>query len=476
MNVLELNDANPESECGNDLLGIEAWSTSRGIAASSGMVVAATILSTVAANSVSFGLSLPFRSSAAACLGIRDTDTHLRMAVGELLEQLVARQDGLVRRSNGFSITELESAYHEGGFQSRNQEFLESIGNPTGHSNFGVAVDGMLDRDSYGCLQTIEVENLLRPRFLTRGSLRGDPCKLASGFHEGQALAACLSIPLSKKGVARDKEIDALLEAVRGLDLPRRLTSRTNPVLESVSLRGIFQFEGGDFNGLARDRRDFVGLVVPLVSEAVETSIEVDEGAAASFVNRFRRVADLALACRRGRANCEGNFFDPKSDGEFLRLQRGFLGEMQTHPENFRLPAIDSLPARIAWTLLVLAGRENIDDYVLHVSFDAAREIHARAITFLEFAENESLARTRLKNARKMAARVQRLGSCSRRELLRGFDQQSLDLHEPVILSLIAAGVFCETPDGRLVPGVVPVEQLSPGNVIHFNQPLKCTV
>jgi len=398
------------------------------------------------------------------------------MAAGELLDRLAKRQEGLARRSNGFSIAELERAYHEGGFLPRNHEFLKTIGNPSDQRGFGVSVVEMLERDAYGCLQTIELENLFRPRFIANGSLRGDPSKLASGFHEGQALAACLSVPLSTQGAARDKEIDALFAAVRGVDLARSLTSRTNPQFESVSLRGIFQFRGDDLNRLTRDRRDFVGIVVPLVCESFETSIDVDEVAAVSFVNRFRRVADFALACRRGRANCEGNFIDPKSGGEFLRLQRGFLGEMQNCPESFRLPAIDSLPARIAWMLLVLAGRENIDDYVLHVSFEAAREINARALRFLEIAENESLARSRLKDARKMAARVERLGSCSRRELLRGFDRQSLDHHEPVIRSLIAAGVFCETQDGCLVPGDVPVEQLSPGNVIHFNQPLKKTV
>lgn len=398
------------------------------------------------------------------------------MAAGELLERLAKRQEGLVRRSNGFSIAELETAYHEGGFLPRNQEFLETIGNPSGQSGFGLSVDSKLDRDSYGCLQTIELENLFRPRFLASGSLRGEPSKLASGFHEGQALAACLTVPLSPKGVTRDKEIDMLLAAVRGVEVARSLTRRTSTQFEMVSLRGLFQFRGDDLNRLARDRRDFVGIVVPLVSECVETPIEVDEVAAAGFSHRFGRVADLALAYRRGRANFKGDFSDAKSEGQFLSLQRSFLREMQAYPENFRLSAIDSLPARIAWTLLVLADRENIDDYVLHVSFEAAREIHARALRFLEIAENESLARARLKDARKMAARVERLGSCTRRELLRGFDLQSLDHHEPVIRSLIAAGVFRETQEGCLVPGDVPVEQLSPGNVIHFNQPLKYTV
>lgn len=453
-----------------DPVGIRAWSLSRGIEPTVGLTLVSLVLSVVAANSVNFGLSSPLRTSPGISLALCESDTPLLMATGDLLDSLLRRQTGLVQRTNGFSTTELETAFHEGGFLPRNHDFLKTLGNPgqVASSTFEVSVEQMLDRDSAGCVQTIDMEKILRPGFLVRGGLRGDPVKLASHCHGGQGFAAGVSVVLPPGGAGRKGVVDSLLAAVRGVEIERRFTSRTALQQELVSLRGIFRLEAPDLDWIIRERRDLARNLLPVTSSPPGDELEVDDYAAARFVHTFNRVATRALACRREGAMLEGNFQSTPAELKFLRLQRLFLSEMQRYPERLRVPALESLPARIAWAMLVIAGHEDIDDNVLQVSFETARELHARLLHQFEVADNEALAIHRLKCARKMVTRVKRLASCSRRDLVRGFDKQGLELHEPVIQSLIAAGVFQESPDGRLSPGSVPVEHLSVENVIPF--------
>ena len=66
-----------------------------------------------------------------------------------------------------------------------------------------------------------------------------------------------------------------------------------------------------------------------------------------------------------------------------------------------------------------------------------------------------------------MVARLASNGPSKRRALVRGFDNQALHLHEPIIAVLIARGVVIERPDRTLEVGTVPVSRLALNNFLR---------
>lgn len=447
-----------------DPLGIKAWSASAGISESSALCLIATILSGVA------GPAITTVGGLGGCsIAIQDSDTLLLMAADTLLRSTDRCHTQLIQRSNGFSVDEIEEGYHEGN-HPRNYEFNKSLGRPEALSTMPTSssAESNLRNELRGCFQAIRVENLRRPGILLSGTFGQNMVELASRCHRGHAFAAKLIVPLAA-GKSRSKTIDGLESIIRGVDRPYTLTRRTQVQNEQVSLRGIFCFKADDLGWVIREKRDLVKRIIPLSSHVDGSDEDFDEIAAQEFIHHFDLCAKRALAYRRDFSELEVSFYSSDSVSEFSRLNRAFLREMQSGPERHRVPAIDTLPKMIASALLCLSGDHDTDEYVLNVAFQTAREIRQQVLRVFTLSEQDALAQQRLKSARKMVDRVRRLGECTRRALVRGFDKQNLDHHEPVIQSLLTAGVFVESIDGILTLGSVPVESLSVENVIPYN-------
>ncbi len=456
-----------ESSGTDDPLGLAAWSASRGLSVEAGLALVAAVLSNIAGPLQFFDCPSPFMGSPGLGIAASTGDAFGTAAVAELTLAVRAKQDGLVLRSREFTREELEVAYHDGGFLKRNQEFLVALGNlpPTEAARLELTPDEMLARDTRFITQTVQLENVTRPRILLPVSLPADIDRVIGECHLGHGFAAGSIEALPTSGTKRHDRVDELLRYVIGVESTNKSGGRSVAVPEPRWLRGILCFSLQHFDWLIHERRDLLAHLIPLIpSEAPIATI--DEEAAAHFGGIFGRASVLALTRRRAHVRVEGHFTNTSAAWEFIARQREFVGEVQRVPGEQQIPAIAALPAAIAWTLLVLAGRTDVDDYVLRVAFDAARKIHHRAIQTFQLADNAALASARLHMARKLVTRLTRFGRCKRRELVRGFAKQGLDLHEPVIRILIEARVLIETDDAFLSLGPVPVENLAASNLL----------
>ena len=105
------------------------------------------------------------------------------------------------------------------------------------------------------------------------------------------------------------------------------------------------------------------------------------------------------------------------------------------------------------------------------IVFASARRLLADAVRLFMEHDQFALGERRLAVARKLVARLANIGPCKRRALVRGLDQQSLHLHEPVISALVSLGIITEDAKRLLQMGRVPIHQLTSNNLIDTSRP-----
>ncbi len=465
----------PQGASEIDPLGVEAWTASRGLKPHVALSLAASVLSGIAGPMHSFPLpSIQLDWSGVNLIGV-DGDTRLAMAVAQLTGSIRSKQDALIIRAKEFTASELDDAMYVPGLRHRNADYLAQLGNPE-PSDFDVhntSAESRLERDTEIRSQSVLYDSLTRPRVVLSGSLPPDLPRALAECHGGVGFAAGAVESLPASTSKRNARINQILAAQRGIMVERSSRdNRTKVTQEIAQLAGILRFPKPDFSWLVGDRRDFLTSAIPIASAlGDDDEAVVDEYKAAGFQDHFGKMAVRTLACRRSRICVSAAFGSDEVIIEFMRLQRAFQRAIHDSPENCRVHCIAGLPAAIAWSLLLLAGNDRLDDYILHAAFDASRRVHADCIRLFLEHDQAALAERRLVVARKLVLRLVSIGPCKRRVLVRCLDQQALQLHEPVIQVLIGFGIVTEDANRLLRLGGVSIHRLTASNLIQAPPP-----
>jgi hypothetical protein len=273
----------------------------------------------------------------------------------------------------------------------------------------------------------------------------------------------------------RNRRINELLDGFRGMTADRpSMGVQTMNSSETVRLSGLLRFPEKDFRWIIGNRKDLPAAALPISSFCSgnggdESAVEEDR--ATEFIDLYHQVARNAIASRRAHHWLDKNFTDFQAIEEFIRHQRAFTRSVHQSGDGQCVHSAASMPAQMAWTLLLLAGRNNLDEYIIRTVFEAARRLHAETLSMFTERDRSVRAQRLLKVAGKLVARMIKIGPCKRRDLVRGLDKQSLDLHEPVIAVLINHGIFMEKPDGLLELGRVPIKTLAATMLIDITPP-----
>ncbi len=461
----------------DDPLGIDAWSASCGFAPHIGLAVITCVLSGVAGPLRSFQIQTPGDAGIGCNFIAREEDSLISMAVSELIQRLCHVQKCLVMKARDFTTKELTDALYEPNMRRRHSDCLAKLRDPEWDASeiSEMSVEGKLARDSEMSKRQILFDGLTRPLAIRTGSLRGGVAKMLAGCHGGFGFSAgCVEALPSQTG-ARNCRVNEIIDAMRGITMERAsMGGHIVNALETVRLSGLLRFPEADFEWIIENRRDLPTMALPISSLGDSGAGEgspVDEMRAARFLTLFQQVAHNAFASRRAHAWMDMYFVQEQSVHEFLRLQRAFTRIVHQTPGPTCVHGAASLPGQMAWALLLLAGRNNLDDYIVRTVFDSAKALHAETVRLFASHDQAILAQRRLVVARKLVARVSQKGPCKRRFLVRGLDEQSLHLHEPIIRVLIEHGIFVERQDGVLALGQVSLKTLAPAKLIASPPP-----
>jgi hypothetical protein len=467
--IEDLDDDQPEPS--PDPLGIAAWAASNGLDLHTGLAIASSTLSAVAGSMFRFQLPAAYLGAPGINLAGLGSDSLVAMAIADLTSSLATTQSGLIRKAREFSAEETDAAMYQSGPLRHNQDFLTRLGN-AGPLSFGIEdhdVESRMAKDSEVSDQAICYERLVRPWFMLTGSLPTNLTPALGECHDGRGFAGGCIVALPDAASKRHRRVSEIIDHLNGVTFPRKSGKvQINASNVTVFLRGILLFSHSDFDWLIAEHRDLLKNALPIASAATPNAEpEVNEVLAAQFTRLFHTSARCALACRRGHAPVSPMFRTQEAIVEFLRQQRIFLRELQTVPESCRVSEAAKLPATMAWTLLMLAGKTDLDSYIIDTVFVAARRLHADAARLFREHDLANLATQRLTVARKLVRRLAKLGPTKRRELVRGIDKQSLQLHEPIIRVLTDMGIFTESPDRVLEIGLTPLASLSAKQLIE---------
>lgn len=301
-------------------------------------------------------------------------------------------------------------------------------------------------------------ENLVRPRFMIAGATPAEPSRALAEFNAGACLLAGAREFLPAGERQRHQRVDDLARFIEGAEV--QITGKSPVRRIAATMRGIFVFQPADIDWLLDNRRDFLRQTIPVGTDVLPVDRGLDWDLAAGFRRRFARAAVHTLACRRAVAPSAAGFSQSMARAEYQAARLEFLMESTACP-----PAIATLPDLAAWTLLRLWDRFP-EQQVVKLALSAARDIRDRSIRMFLAHDQAGESRQRLEAGLKMVQRLIEKGPLKRRELVRGFADQRLELHQPVIDVLLNAGIIAEDADRLLRIGHVPVSNLTANQFI----------
>lgn len=458
---------------GDDPLGLDAWANSCVVAPHTAIAVAASILAGVAGPLGRLPAKAPVLSTGINLAGRQD-DSFLRMAIDGLVSPLLQFEEALVAKAKEKSPEEVDNAMFVPN-RKRVAADLTKLGEP-GPLDQELADFNSLSRlegDAKISDQSVRYECFLRSRFVMAGHAPSSLIRVLSGFHYGYGLLGGAVENLPREKSKRHQRLDEILRCFHGTEAATSGKGKSAKITpESVSLKGVVLFPADQFDWLATARRDFLSHTIPVASLPLSADLApADEIRAVGFVRLFHGAAKHALASRRAHAPVIVNFHSDAALVKFLDRQRTYLRELQSIPENLRVSSAAALPVTLTWTLLLLAGKLNLDDYILEIAFAAARNIVKDARELFVRYDQQALGENRLKNVRKLHKRLAQNGPLPRWELLRGLDQQSLQVHGPVIRVLIDLGVFTQDDKNLLHLGTAPLHQVTAKHLIDLDGP-----
>ena len=304
-----------------------------------------------------------------------------------------------------------------------------------------------LGKDVMTLHRHVRYEALTRARFLWPGEFPTKPEKELAGFHLGSAFATGALERLPRTDRARDIRVNTMRQAMTGVSL--KTSDRHAVTRDSTgSIRGIIRFMSDDLEWLVRSRPDFMLSVLPLVGVGGQPQIPLEDSA--SQVTEFdldrRTVLYSVLELRRESVPCDAEFRNKEAEAEFVKQKAAYNDEARalSYPSH----ATVALPDLFAWYLLQLCEASNTrpeETEIVQMAFSTARELRQRAEDFYSLRSAVGNARERLMLAAKLVERMRELDKpCKRRELVRGLNNQRMDILGPVIESLLGLGVFRE--------------------------------
>lgn len=458
---------------GDDPLGLDAWANSCVVAPHTAIAVAASILAGVAGPLGRLPATASVLSPGVNLAGRQD-DSLLRTAIEGLARPLLSIEKALVARSKEFTPDEIDDAM----FAPRRQRTaadLTKLGEP-GPLDQDLADFNLLSRlegDAQISAQSIRYECLARARFILAGHIPPSLIRALSDFHYGHGLLGGAVENLPREKSKRHQRLDEILRCFGGAEAATSGKGKSAKITpESVCMKGVILFPADQFDWLATARRDFLSHTIPVASLPLSANLaSVDEIRAVGFVRLFQGVAKHALASRRAHSPVIINFHSDAAVVEFLARQRTFLRELQAIPENLRVSSAAALPVTLTWALLLLAGKPDLDAYALEAAFTAARNIVKDARDLFVGYDQRTTGEKRLKNVRKLHKRLAQHGPLPRWQLLRGLDQQGLQIHAPVLRVLIEFGVFRQDDNNLLHLGTVPLHQITAQHLIDLEGP-----
>jgi len=464
MNTSITSPANSGND--DDPLGLGAWAASHDLAPHTALALVGASLANIAGHS--FVASTPSFNNGAPGISLAGMagDVFLQAAINDLLGQFKVRQDALLLKTREYTSQEIDDAMFLHGMTSDATESLRKLASPEPGDDYDRAFPELqLHKAMEVSPKTIRYEALTRPQFLIYGPPPANPAKVLAECHVGFGFSAG-GVEALPDGSQRNRRVDEMLRFIRGVEITRPANrNRTKVSIETVRMRGIFVFPKADFAWLIDQRREFFCQAIPVTSAPPQQEIAVDEGKANAFRQAFDQAAVHVLALRRAFHGAYGRFRHDDMANEFARQQRTFLRELQQLPDAYRIDEMAALPAVMAWALLVLARQWDADDYALETALAAARRVNDDAVRLIRTHQQSAIAEQRLATARKLVERLSRLGSCKRRDLVRGLGRQSMEINGPIIQVLLKIGIFVESPDHVLSFGQNPAAQL---NCQHF--------
>jgi hypothetical protein len=458
----------PQDVPADDPLGLDSWANAYGLAPHTALALAAGLLAGIAGPLARLPAQAPCTFPAANMAG-RENDAFLRMAADSLLEWARPCEAGLIKKSLEISAEEMDAAMFEAG-RRRLGDDLGKLGDPDPLQPRDFSSLQRLRDDAVPSDQIIRYEALARARFLVSGRVSKSLASLLTQYHFGHGLLAGATETLHGDGSKRNSRLDEYIRCFAGTEAsPAPAAKRHKIASETVCLKGLLLFPPDQFDWLVTNRRSFLSHAIPVASSPDAGLDQVDEFRAAEFTRNFELTAMHALASRRVHAAVVKHFSTEALLIDFGSKQRAFLRELREIPENLSVTSAASLPVTMAWALLLLAGRRDLDRYIVEKSFASARKVvdDARSL-FVRF-DQAALGAARLRNARKILNRLAEKGPSPRWDLLRGLDQQSVKIHGPVIRVLIELQIIRQDGDNLLHLGSVPAHRLSVENLIGID-------
>ncbi|MEO8613871.1 MAG: hypothetical protein ABI600_01920 [Luteolibacter sp.] len=454
-----------------DPLGALAWAENSGIPLELALALAASVLAGIAGPA--FFLNAPVVGGAQPGLNLvaRQGDYLLGLALGQLTETLVNVQTCLRRKAGNLTLDNLYSARHEG-FKLRNNDDLQFMAKPRDPSLIKHDAAHQLGADLRHQEESVRMEALLHPDFLLGGSLAKNVEGRLGQCHGGLGYFTGSPGPLPRETGRREKQVDELLRFFHGVAAksghPRFVTPAET---RELVLSGAFMFGEADLKWLIGNRRDFLGDTLLVSSGTSQVAVsntdpETRQADAHYFLERFVSVAKHTLGLRRAGLPQEGGFTTWAAKAEFEKQQLQFLRELGENPLADLTTQAARLPALLAWTISVLGPDSGLDDYILATAAPVARRLTEAGLEPYLMTDNASLADERQQLARKVVERVARIQPCKVRDLVRGFDHQSMDTYRPVIELLLLEGILQQDPKKLLSVGTVPLARLETRKLI----------
>lgn len=279
-------------------------------------------------------------------------------------------------------------------------------------------------------------------RFLLEGRPPVKPHKFLEEYHL-HAVVALLEIRRLPQTVkARENRLEAIESMVHGF---RR---------GQVWIRGFLRLSRKDLEWALESTRylRWVSLPVGGTEGSRPDAPARDEGGKLAF-DRIHGVAlreVLRLRFSREKLKPVAGFRDGEAAAHFGVLRETYLQEM--YSVSHLAPMCRILPDLFVWYLLRLlkSSYAKADEMeVAAQAITAARIIRWKVAVIYDWHDALGIGRKRRALALKLVSRMQRLGgSCKRRELARGLDNQRMDMITPMIDLLIRHEVFSDTADG----------------------------
>jgi hypothetical protein len=459
--MIENQQTPPDTGSLTPITPIAEWAESAGQSPHTAIVLAGCVLAHIAGDSLMFLDASGLSGMAPPSFVGFESDMALHSILASLTGPIGRIQMALVLKAREYEQADIDEAMAESNrkYSMVRDDFGERA--EENRTSFGAASDYDLGRDTRLERRNIRMESLSRQRFQMGGSPPENLGEALRNYHFACGFLAGGVERLPRDSRRRHQRLDHLERFVRGEEITLKSGSREQRV--SASIGGIMFLPDEQFEWLLEERRDFFRLFVPIATDEPTTLPgHIDPAIVDEFDAMFFNEARRLIGIRRVYAAANAKFTDPACLARFMGLRRDFIRECSGLPTSLRSPSIMCLPDLVAWTLIRLGRGSLPEDLVCAHAFAAARHVRDGALRVFVAHDNAREAAARMKIASNMIRRLMRLGPTKRRELVRGFDNMKLSLHEPVIQVLIQIGVFVETEDRTLTIGQVPTKPLTP--------------